>query len=220
MTADEIVQEVCENLNLTSDEAKSRVARRLNNRYRRATSSIGMESSRRGTVSTIAVIGNRTLTFTNVEKLITVYRVSGTKNVILTESTPDEMVDELLISDPPSKFAVTRIYPTSVDIKVNATPATAYTLYADAHVTLATLSGSAKPQFPESFHDLLISGVMADEYKKMEKSELAKDCENEYASRLSDLRLWIAKTAWLNKYQGRDAELEWWSIWLPNRVGG
>jgi hypothetical protein len=91
----------------------------------------------------------------------------------------------------------------SVDITVDSVASTTYTLYADGDSTITTLSGSDKPDFPDSFHDLLVYGAMADEYRKMEKMELSKECENDYEKRLSDLRMWIAKSAYLDIYQGR-----------------
>lgn len=216
MTCDELILEVCEHLNLTSDEAKSRVARRLNSRYRRVTSSIGLESSRRTTVSKAATIGNQTITFTGVEKLITIYTTSGNVHTILEEITPDEMLNEPLINGNPTKFTVVRMYPTSVDIKVNCIPATTFTLYADADVTLTTISGSSQPQFPESFHDILVFGVMADEYRKMEKAQLAMSAEQDYERRLSDLRMWIAKTAWKDIYSSKNTTSKWWQQQNPN----
>jgi hypothetical protein len=35
------------------------------------------------------------------------------------------------------------------------------------------VSGSQEPAFPESFRDILIEGVLADEYRKLEKATLA-----------------------------------------------
>lgn len=216
MTCDEIIIEICEALNLTSDEAKSRVARRLNSRYRRVTSSIGLELSRRTTVSKAATIGVQTITFTGIEKLMTVYTVSGVVNKVLTEITPDEMLQESLINGNPSKYCIARVYPTSVDIKVNCIPATAFTLYAAAEVTFVTLAGNAIPQFPESFHDILIYGVMADEYRKMEKVQLAQASDADYERRLSDLRMWIAKTAWKDTYSSKNITNKWWQQGNPN----
>jgi hypothetical protein len=212
MIADEIIQEVCEGLNLSSDEAKSRVARRLNARYRRVTSSIGLDTTRRAVVSKAATIGVSTITFTGVEKLLTVYTVNGTVNTLLEQITPDDMLSETVVSDnTPTKYAIYRVYPTSIDVKINSVPSgSGFTLYAEGETTQTTLAGSAQPQFPESFHDILVFGVMADEYRKMEKIQLAQAAEQDYEHRLSDLRMWIAKTSWMDVYQGKNQSAKWW----------
>lgn len=203
MIFSEIVVEVAERLNLTSDEAKSRIARNLNNRYRRVTSSIGLDTSRFVQVSQIATIGNRTITFQGVEKLIAVIDKSTGVDVPLSQVSMDEMHIIVVKTDPPRKFAVTRIHPSSVDIYVDSVPSTAYTLYADAHTNVINLGANDQPDFPESFHDILIFGGMADEYRKMEKAQLADMSEKDYEARLSDLRMWIAKSAYRDIYQGK-----------------
>jgi hypothetical protein len=44
---------------------------------------------------------------------------------------------------------------------------------------------------------------MAGEYRKMEKLSLMQDAEANYEKRLSDLRMWIAKSAYLDVVQGK-----------------
>lgn len=211
MIFDELVSEVCERLNLTSDEAKSRVSRELNMRYRRVTSSIGLETSRRTQVSKAATIGSSSLTFTGIEKIIAVIDKSSGTDIILSQVTPDEIHILPVKEQPPRNFAVNRMHSTSVEITLDCVPTTTFTLYADGHVSLSTLSGGQAPDFPESFHDILIYGAMADEYRKMEKENYAKDSEIDYERRLSDLRMWIAKSAYLDIYQGKynNSRLRW-----------
>lgn len=219
MTFDEIVAEVCEKMNLTSDEAKSRVARNVNTRYRRATSSIGMQPTRFVQVSATAIIGNRVLTFAGIEKIIAVIDKSSGVDIPVMQITTDEMHITPIKTDPPRKFAVQRMHNGGVDIIVNTIPASNFVLYADGHVVTGTITGTQSPDLPESFHDILVFGAMADEYRKMEKVQLAHDSEEDYERRLSDLRMWIAKSAYLDIYQGRytgnnfrwtrDAQTDW-----------
>lgn len=220
MTFDQIVAEVCDRLNLTSSDATTRVGKAVNNRYRRLTSSIGLETTRRVTVSKVATIGNQTLTFSSIEKIIAVIdKTDPKRDVVLSQITPDEMHITPLRGPMPRRFAVTGIHASSVDILMDCIPATGFTLYADGHSILTTLSGSTAPNFPESFHDILVFGAMSDEYRKMEKPALMQAAETDYEHRLSDLRMWIAKSAYLDIYQGRyvgksfrwtrDAQLAW-----------
>lgn len=220
MIFSDIVLEVCERLNLTSDEAKSRVAREINRRYGRVTTSIGLSTSRFTQIQTTATVGNRNLTFTGVEKLIAVIDKSSGVDVPLKQITMDEMhITPPRDGQPPRKFSVIRMHPTSVDIYLDGNPTTPYILYADGEITVSTLAGAQTPDFPESFHDLLVYGAMADEYRKMEKLELAEACEKDFEMRVSDLRMFIAKSAYLDLYQGRytghnfrwtrDAQINW-----------
>lgn len=301
MTFDQIVNEICEALNLTSDDAKSRVGRSVNRRYRRLTSSVGLITSRFIPTSATATAGSRNLTFTNVEKLLAVVdKTDPDQDIMLEEITPDEMhITQLRSgSEMPRHFAILTMDPTSVTIEVDVIPAagatsavaaaagvsyslhdtltlvggvlaegsagipsvctvtsvngsggvtgvsittpglyttfptnpvsvtggtgtgctltvtwaTPFTLYADAVTTVTTLSGKQCPDFPESFHDILVLGGMADEYRKMEKFQFYKDCEAEYENRASDLRLFIAKSAYKDIFQGRlNARSFWWS---------
>lgn len=206
MIFDELVSEVCERLNLTSDEARSRVGRHLNNRYRRVTSGIGLESSRRTEVDATATIGETTLTFEGIEKILAVIDRSSGKDIVLEEVTPYEIVERPLRGEPPRLFAVTNMHPDSIDIQVDCEATTAYTLYAKGITSNSTMSGSDIPDFPESFHDLLVFGAMADEYRKMEKVELARDAEADFERRVSDLRMFIAKSAYMDLTQGRYAD--------------
>lgn len=207
MTYTELVADTCERLNLTSADAFARVGRNINLRYKRLTSSIGLETSRFAQVHSTASIGNQTMTFTGVEKLINVIDKSDGSGleVILAQVTPDELHITPLKTEPPRHYAVTNLHSNSVDIRVDCIPKTNFILYADAQINVAILSGNMSPDFPESFHEILIFGAKADELKKMEKPALAQEAELEYEKRLSDLRMWIAKNAYLDIYQGRYA---------------
>ena len=205
MTFEQLTAEICEALNLTSDEAKSRVGRRLNSRYRRVTTTIGLETSRRAQVSKAATIGNSQLTFEGIEKIIAVIRKDSGRDVPIVQVLYDELLKMSIVTEPPSHFAVYRMGTNTVTIAMNCVPTTTFTLYADGHESIATLSGGQTPAFPESFHDILIFGVLADEYRKMEKIGLQKEAESDYERRLSDLRMWIAKSGYLDIIQGKNS---------------
>lgn len=220
MTFDQIVAEAADKLNLTSPSAITRLGKNVNERYRRLTSSIGLEVSRRGQVSCAATIGDRTMTFVGIEKIITVVDKSTTpQDTVLEEITPDELHITPVRTEPPRHFAILNMHANSVTVELDCIPATAFLLYADGHINLLTLSGVMSPNFSESFHDILVFGAMADEYRKMEKLPLMQDAEANYTQRVSDLRMWIAKTAFKDITQGRyngksfrwsrDAQLVW-----------
>jgi len=211
MTMNEIVMHVSDSMLLTSPASKARLERNVNVRYKRVTSAIGLVTSRREQVSKQATIADRNLTFSGIEKLDTVFRVSGTKNIILEEITNDDMLELSPRDEPPTKYSIFSLAPRAVTIKMDCTPTTTFTLYAHGLADTSTLSSNDSPAFPESFHDILLLGVMADEYRRKEQYKEAKDCEASFEQRLSDLRMFIAKSAYLELYEGKNAKSDgWW----------
>jgi hypothetical protein len=209
MTFTEIQSEVAERLNLTSATALARIGRSINQRYRRLSSSIGLQTTARGIVTASTVIGNRSLTFgptpSPVEKLYAVYDASVSPPRVLSEASFDELRNAVVGTDPAHTYAIQVVGASSVTITLNTVPASIYVLTADARLNLATLSGSQVPAFTESFHDVLVHGAMATELEKMEKIDLAKLQEGHYEMRLAELRFDIAKSAYREFYQGKTA---------------
>jgi hypothetical protein len=59
--------------------------------------------------------------------------------------------------------------------------------------------------------------VLADEYRRKEKSDYVKEQEELFEKRLSDLRMFIAKSAYLQNYRGKHAKAEgWWDSSLSS----
>jgi hypothetical protein len=209
----ELVEHIAETLSIPSPEAKTRIARELNMRYKQVTTAIGLIPSRREEFSTLATIGSRLIAFTGAEKLDVVFRKVGTQNVILGEVTNDEMLDLPLRDEPPTAFSIFNVAPTTITIKIDCTPTTAFTIYAHGLGDATTLSSNDQPAFPESFHDILVHGVKADEYRRKEKDDKAKEAEAMFMNRLSDLKMFIAKSAYLDIYRGKHAGPEGWWDW-------
>lgn len=182
-------------LNLSSSAAETRVGRAVNRTYRKVTTAIGMQMSRRGTVSQAVTMGVSTVVFSNVEKIIDVWDRSVSPYAKLTQVTLDEIRESMpyQANDHPCQWAAHSHTSDSVTIEFDRVPQTAFTLYADAHQVVADLSGSNEPAFPESFHDVIIEGVLADEYRKLEKPQMAVIAQKEFERILSDLKMWVAK---------------------------
>lgn len=220
MIFEELVSEVCERLNLTSDEAKSRVGREINSRYKRVTTSIGLDVSRQLMVpitlndSGSADTEHRATGIVSAEKVLAFMDRTSTRDVILQRVTVDELLVLPINTSKPSCWAEYRMSGTNVtvlfDMKLTS-PAT-YSVYANTISKVTTLAGNNAPAFPESFHEILIFGTMADEYRKMEKPSFAKECEDDFERRLSDLRMFLARSAWQQIYQGKltnDSKYPW-----------
>jgi hypothetical protein len=206
MTFTEIKTEIAARLNLTSTEALDRIGREINARYQRIiTTAIGLVTSRRTQVQADVTLGVQTLTFTGIEKVISVIDKTSGSDRILDHVSVDELKQGSIGTAAPNKFAIYRMNAGSVEILMDTIPQAALTLYADGHETASTLSGAQEPGFSESFHDILIEGVLADEYRKLEKLPLAAASEAVYERRLGELRMWIAKSAFQDIYQGKTA---------------
>lgn len=209
MTFDEIVADVMDRLNLTSDEATARIGKYVNQRFKRVVSSVGLESAVRTTTEADAVIANRYLTFggggedeDSVIKLLAVYDATTTPNRVISEISFDQMRNTMPHSEPAQQYAISLMGNKSVQIFMDCTPTTTFTLTADVIANSDTLADDDEPTFAENFHDILVFGAKADELKKMEKFDLAKDAEKDYQERIADLRFFIVKSAYLDSRQG------------------
>lgn len=218
MTYGEIVKDVMDRLGLSSNDSAERITRTLQLRYKRVTSSIGLVTSRRTRVSEAATIGNRDMTFDGIEKIDAVIRVVGNKTYTLTELTNDEMLVAPVRDEPPQNFCVRTQTPTTVTVRLDCVPSTGFTLYAEGLASISRLAPDAEPAFAESFHDILIYGVMADEYRRKEMFDFMQDAEQNYESRLSDLKMFIAKSAYMENYQGKYRRSDgWWDTSGPRK---
>ena len=208
MTFDNLKTEIKDRLLITSTASDTRIGRLIQKIYREITTSIGLNISRHVNTSEVVTVGNPEVTFSEVEKIERIwYTSSGGSPRILKEVMLGELREITNpSSDKPTKYAVIQVTSNTVKIRLDANPATAYTLQADGTAEVADLSGSNEPAFPESFHDIIIEGVLKDEYRKLEKIPLARESEATFQRRLSDLRMFIAKSAYLDIQQGKLSE--------------
>ncbi len=195
MTFTELREDIMDRLNLSSTDASTRIGRAINRTYRKVTTTIGLQLSRRGTISQDVTVAVSAVTFTNTEKVIDVWNRATTPYKRLTLVTIEELRNQMpyTSSDSPTCYAIRAHSSDTVTIEINCIPLTDFTLYADVHQVVADLSGSDEPAFPESFHDVIIEGVLVDEYRKLEKLQYAQMSMKEFDRILSDLRMWIAK---------------------------
>jgi hypothetical protein len=204
MTFSDIQAEIADRLNLTSVPALARIGRSINERYKWIVSSCGLITASRGVTTATATIGSRSLVF-QAEKVLSVFNPAFTPPFVLTERTFDELRNSIIGSDPPIEYAIQQMSGSTVTVFLGSVPATSFALNADTETNQMTLSGTMVPGFAEDFHDILVYGGMSTELEKMEKYDLADRQEQRYAQRLSDLRFFIAKSAYLDIYQGKTA---------------
>lgn len=159
-------------------------------------------------VYVITVTGDTTFTYTVANSPVT--PATGTITVellqtqwILGERTVDELRMMPIQADPPQNYAVYSMNADEVTVMLDAIPSSAYILNADVEVNITSMTSADVPAFPQDFHDILVRGPMADELMKMEKYSEAEVQEGKFEKRLSELRLFIAKSSGLNIFQGR-----------------
>ncbi len=200
MTFLELKTEAANRLNLSSTDALTRLGSYINQRYRRLTSSLGLVTSRRATASISTVIGTDSVTLA-LEKLGVVYHLTaGQRNIIFEFPYEDYLIAATKTpqSGTPKQYAIKKISPSSVTIALYPNPSAIITILADGLASASTLTDTDTPNIPIDFQDALILGAMSDELFKMEKYDLAKDFQNQYEGRLSDLRMFLAKSAFIS----------------------
>jgi len=161
-------------------------------------------------VFVITVTGDTTFTYTVSGSPST--PATGTITVellqtqwILGERTMDELRMMTIQSDPPQNWAPANMNADTVTAQLDVIPSSAYILNADVEINITNLAGSNVPGFAQDFHDILVRGALADELMKMEKYSEAETQEGKFEKRLSELRLYIAKSNGLDIFQGRNA---------------
>lgn len=201
-------------LNLTSTDAETRVKDEVNEVYRELVSSMGLETSIRGVTTALTTTGSRYVTFggsgeddDRVLKLLSVFLpsdVAPPPYSVLTSYTFDELRNTIAGSWPPTQYAISRMGSATVEIFLDAeAPDSLQELNADCLLASDTMTDADSPFFPENFHDLLVYGVMAIELDKMEKEERAAKAQAKFEKRAADLRMFIAKDAYIAIHQGK-----------------
>lgn len=201
MTLSELKTEAANRLNLSSAESLSRLGSYINQRYRRLTSSLGIVTTRRTSQSVNTVAGTATITFSSLEKLELVYISTAGQRVVLAEMPYEEYTIrniEHQQSGKPQQYAVKSVTASTVVIALYPTPDAIFSITAEGLGNASTLADGDTPNIPTDFQDVLILGAMSDELFKMEKFNLAKDFQRQYDERASDLRLFLAKSAYLS----------------------
>lgn len=199
-----LVTRVANKLNRTSADALTRIGASINDHYREVLSGVGLQTSVRTTVSGSTVIGVRDFIFP-CEKLFIVMDPSYTPPRVLDERTMDELENNQLGTQPPVTYAIKRMGASTVTIFLDCTPTTVFPLIAEAEISIVDLIGVQSPEFAASFHDLLYRAGMMDELEHMEKYDLAKVQERRFQTRLGELRYFVAKSAYLRIYQGKNS---------------
>jgi hypothetical protein len=204
MTYKQIQDRVMSRRNLTSTEARDRVKEYINERYRRVRASIGLGKTRRAETSLSLVSGTSRYTLTSTAKVLTI--TDSTNAKLLKEKTMEQIraLDPSLVqtSSSPDFYVIESIGASSISLFIWPEPTDTQSLTVDRLTLVTDLSADGDiPVFPEDFHDLLIAGALADEYRHAEEPTLEQKEEIRFEKALRELRYFIAKSRWLDLYQ-------------------
>lgn len=216
MTFDEIVDRVATRLNLTGTIALTRVGLFVNERFARLSSSVGLSNVSRTPVPLVVstVIGTPLVTVTGLERIYSVSDPTATPPRLLSEVTNNELKLMPPGTDPPRAYAINQTGAGSVQIKLNCTPSSIYSLWVDGDADVSTLSGSMVPPFPAKYHDVLVYGAYASELEHMDKYDKAAVQEARWERMLSELRLYLASSAYLDIHQGKNSPYDRNASWV------
>lgn len=213
MTFGQIVQQVMDRLNLVSSDARTRIKTEVNLRYREVATAVNLDRARRGTVQFTTASGSSyAVASGSVAKVLSVYDPTILMNV-LGESTVEQLINmdaATLVKGTPYLYAVNNVQNNLVRLRLFPQPQQENTLYADAILAGTDLvEDSDEPLLPVDFHDILVLGACADELLKMDKQRIAQQSmEQRFEKRLSELRYFIVKSAYLHTYQN-DSYAKW-----------
>ncbi len=203
MTFDEIVDDIAERLNLSAPEAIERIGRWVNRRYRRVTTSIGLVTFRRAS-NPFAVAPGQRVQVIEGEKVLSI-KVDGASKP-LTAISYAEMLEIVPTPDQPTAWAVRRQNAGTVTVIFDSTMDDGLDMTVEVEEGGTTLAGSMEPQFPESWHDILVFGALADGLAKKGKTLEKREAEAEYERMLGELRLHIAVNGYQDQIQAHHYE--------------
>jgi hypothetical protein len=111
---------------------------------------------------------------------------------------------------PSTNYAVQNMVADQVTLRLFPIPNSTYNLTSDCLLAgIDMVADSDEPALPTDFHDILVHGVLYDELMKLEKANpLAQIEAAKFSQRLSDLRFFIHKAAYLRLSQ-TDSFLQW-----------
>jgi hypothetical protein len=187
-------------LNLTSTDARTRIKVEINLRYREVQSGVNLSSTRRGLTTFTTASGVSTTTQSGIAKVLSVFDSTYLMRPLreISLNTIRSLDAPSLVQGIPYEFVVQNDTHDLITLRLFPQPNVVYNLQADVLLTGTDMSSdSDEPAFPDDYHDILVQGVVADELNKLEKFREGQLFEAKFEKRLSELRYFIRKSAWI-----------------------
>lgn len=204
MNLRELKKRVSDRLNLSSPDALLRIEAELNDRLREVTSGVNLAQARRGNFDFVTAAGSEFVTGVNCLKVLSLYDPTVLKRPLVEVS-----VDQIRrrdagkqVSGVPEVWALYSADARSVTLMLWPKPDAIRTIKSDSILPgVELIEPDDEPAFVEDFHDILVHGVLADELMKKEKYRASDAEEQKFEKRLSELRYFYVKSAYLGLKQ-------------------
>lgn len=222
MTFLELQNRAMDRLNLSTDDARTRIKNFINERVRSLQTSCHLGNVRRGIVTVLTVADEATLELDGIvlPRTLTI----PAQNRVLTSKT----IDSFRILDPgqttrgvPAAYAISLMAPDNTVVELMPVPDGEYGIKVDGIMTGVELTDDADvPAFPEDFHDTIIFGVCADENTHWDKLDRFTYYENKFKERRNEARHFISRQIYLHRMQNGmsfdfSSNAWWWLYGAP-----
>lgn len=205
MTFLQLQDAVMNSLNLTSTDARTRIKAELNLRYREVQSAVNLAQSRRGIAIFTTTSGETNVTQSGIAKVFSVFDPTNLQRPLGEISLQQlrQMDAPSLVKGNPYLYVVSGQTNDISTLSLFPQPQSTIVLQADVLKSgVDMVDDTDEPAFSVDFHDVLVHGVRYDELLKMEKLRpLAVESERKFQQRLSELRYFLAKSAYLHLKQ-------------------
>lgn len=201
MTFNEIVGQICNDLNLRGPETLDRVGQKVNTRYREVMRSLGMNVYLRTEVDINLEANTRDqiydLDTPTLGRLVALYWTptdggANPRPSMLDELTFEEMKERIPTTDRPRAWCKTRVGNNFTIFRIDSTIPNGATVTVEGEEVPSVLEDDNAPQFEEIFHDILVYGGKADEFAKQKTADaraLSKEFDDKFNRALGELRL-------------------------------
>jgi hypothetical protein len=205
-------------LNLSSDDARTRIKNFINERVRALQTSCSLGNVRAGIVTVLTVADEAQVELDGVVLPRTLSIPA--QNRVLTSKT----LDSFRVLDPsgstrgvPSQYAIALRAVDNTVVELLPVPDAEYGIKVDGILSgVELVDDSDIPAFPEDFHDTIIFGVCADENTHWDKLDRFTYYENKFKERRAEARFFISRQIYLHRVQNGMSfdfsSASWW--WL------
>ncbi len=204
MTFLEIQNRCMDRLNLSSDDARSRIKNMINERVRALQTSCHLGQVRRGIVTVLTVADEATVELDGIV-LPKTLSIPAQRRILTSTS-----IDSLRVLDPaqtargvPAQYAIALFAVDNTVIEMQPVPDAEYGIKVDGILSgVELVDDSDIPAFPEDFHDTIIFGVCADENQHWDKVDRFEYFDRKFEKRRNEARYFISRQIYLHRMQG------------------
>ena len=222
MTFLEIQNRCMDRLNLSTDDARTRIKNFINERVRALQTSCHLGQVRRGIV-TVLTVADEPVQLLDGIVLPKTLSIPAQRRILTSTS-----IDGLRVLDPaqttrgvPARYAISLFDTDKTWVELLPVPDAEYAIKVDGILNGTELvDDSDIPAFPEDFQDAIIYGVLAEENQHWDKVDRFEYLERKFKDRRSEARYFISRQIYLHRMQGGtswdfSSNAWWWLYGAP-----